>query len=145
MGYIEVPESGLVYLDASPIIYAIEKISPYAEMLQPLWQVLSTEKVQIAGSELLLLEILVKPIQIGDGQLETSFRRFLSAKEMNLLPITTAVLEEAIRLRAKIGIKTPDAIHAATAKLAGCDLFVTNDKLFERVPGLPVIVLNHYI
>ena len=39
-------------------------------------------------------------------------------------------------------LKTPDAIHAATALLAGCALFVTNDRGFKRVPGLRLAVLD---
>lgn len=36
MGQLALPTSGLVYLDASPIIYSVEKISPYQEIMQPL-------------------------------------------------------------------------------------------------------------
>jgi predicted nucleic acid-binding protein len=39
-------------------------------------------------------------------------------------------------------LKTPDAIHAATALLAGCALFVTNDPAFKRIAGLPVGLLS---
>jgi predicted nucleic acid-binding protein len=44
---------------------------------------------------------------------------------MRLLPITRPILLEAARLRAATKLKTPDAIHAATAMDAGCALFVT--------------------
>ena len=37
---------------------------------------------------------------------------------MRLLPITQSILREAARLRATIKLKTPDAIHAATASAA---------------------------
>jgi predicted nucleic acid-binding protein len=56
------------------------------------------------------------------------------------------VLREAARLRATIaGLRAPDAIHAATALLSGCALFVTNDAGFKRVPGLPLVVLDDVI
>lgn len=60
-----------------------------------------------------------------------------------LAPITAAVLREAARLRAAIpALRTPDALHAATALLEGCTLFLTNDKGFRRVPRLPVVLLD---
>ncbi|MBC7527815.1 MAG: PIN domain-containing protein, partial [Chthonomonadaceae bacterium] len=60
-----------------------------------------------------------------------------------LLPITKDVLREAARLRATIsGLKTPDAIHAATALLNQCRLFITNDRGFLRVPGLNTAILD---
>jgi len=51
------------------------------------------------------------------------------------------ILERAAQLRAATNLKTPDAIHAATALEHGCTLFVTNDSTFRRVPGLPVTIL----
>lgn len=142
MGSLSLFEPGLTYLDASPIIYAIEKISPYDTLLQPLWEPRTSEFPYFVGSELLLLETLVKPIQAGDELLQTAFRHFLYAREMQLIPISTTILETALQLRATVNLKTPDAIHAATALQTGCKLFITNDPVFRRVSNLSVIVLN---
>ena len=143
MGSLDLPKEGLIYLDTSPVIYAVEKIPPYAELLQPLWLLAASGKVQLVGSELLILETLVKPIQLGDQELITAFQNFLASQEMTLLPISSRILEKATQYRAKLGIKTPDAIHIATARLAKCDLCVTNDKAFTRVPNLNVTVLQN--
>ena len=43
------------------------------------------------------------------------------------------------------GLKTPDALHAATALRAGCALFITNDTDFRRVEGLPTVVLDDVV
>jgi len=60
-----------------------------------------------------------------------------------LIGITEDVLREAARLRAIIpGLKTPDAIHAATALVHGCVMFITNDMGFRRVPNLPLVLLD---
>ena len=142
VGSLTLPETGTIYLDASPIIYSIEKIAPYDALLNPLWQAAKSGQLRLVGSELLLLETLVKPVQLGDHLLETAFRQFLHAREMQLVPVTTAILEEAIQLRAKTRIKTPDAIHVATARLAQCDLFLTNDYGLRQVADLPLIVLQ---
>jgi predicted nucleic acid-binding protein len=39
-------------------------------------------------------------------------------------------------------LKTPDALHAASALQVGCVQFVTNDIGFRNVPGLPVVILD---
>jgi predicted nucleic acid-binding protein len=60
-----------------------------------------------------------------------------------LISITPNILREAARLRATIPtLKTPDAIHAATALLSNCALFITNDLGFRRVPGLVLAILD---
>ena len=65
---------------------------------------------------------------------------------MRVEPITEAVLRRGAQLRAAAPtLRTPDAIHAATALEAGCAMFLTNDTDFRTVPGLPVTVLNDVV
>ena len=62
------------------------------------------------------------------------------AREVSLIPATRDLWEDSARIRADTGLKTPDALHAATALRAGCALFVTNDTDFRRVDDLPVVL-----
>ncbi len=135
------PASGSVYVDANVVIYAVEKIDPYHSLLEPLWLAAQAGRLQIVTGEITWLETLVKPLREGNAALETLFRAFLTAREVRLVPATLATWERAARLRA-LGLKTPDAVHAATALDSGCVLFVTNDTGFRRVPGLPIVVLS---
>lgn len=57
------------------------------------------------------------------------------------MPTTLTIWEQAARLRA-LGLKTPDAVHAATGLAGSCALFLTNDPIFLRVPNLPVTILS---
>lgn len=97
------------------------------------------------GSELLLLETLVKPIREQDAALEISFRHILAHSDLRLIPISRPILERAGRLRAASKIHTPDAIHAATALSLNCTTFLSNDKGFRRVEGLPVQLLSEIV
>jgi predicted nucleic acid-binding protein len=141
MGTLSLPTSGPVYVDTNTVIYAVEKIEPYASLLQPLWTKANSGELNIVTSELTWLETLTKPICDGNATLEKVFRAFLSAREISLIPATLSIWEQAARLRG-LGLKTPDALHAATALASGCTTFLTNDAGFQRVSSLPVTVLS---
>lgn len=146
MGELVLPTSGTVYLDANGFIYSIERIDPYRAALDMLWQAVSIGQVSVVTSELTLLEVLVKPLKIGDTTVAETFRTVLRrTPEVQMLPITQIVLERAANLRATVGLKTPDALHAATALLNDCALFVTNDSAFRRAVGLNIAVLHEFV
>ena len=142
MGSLSLPSSGSVCMDANSIIYSVEGVEPYRTLLEPMWHMSGSATFWLASSELVLLEVLVGPLKTGDIRLETNFRSILQhSSDVQLLPITQQILERAAQLRAAHSLKTPDAIHAATALEHGCTLFVTNDTAFRRVPGLTITVL----
>ncbi len=61
MGALTLPSGGSVYIDANAIIYSIERIEPYRELLAPMWQEARAGRFTLASSELVALETLVKP------------------------------------------------------------------------------------
>jgi predicted nucleic acid-binding protein len=141
VGALSLPTSGDVYVDANAVIYAVEKIEPYCSLLEPLWQAAQAGHLQIVTSELTWLETLTQPLRTGNSVLEALFRAFLTAREVRLVPATLSLWEQAARLRG-VGLRTPDALHAATALATGCVLFITNDPGFQRVIGLPLVILS---
>lgn len=141
MGALSIPASGHVYVDANTVIYAVERIEPYRTLLEPLWYAAHQQQISLVTSELTWLETLVKPLRDNNTRLATLFRSFLTAQEMMLVPATLPIWEHAARLRG-VGLKTPDALHAATALAVGCSLLVTNDPVFLRVGQLPVTILH---
>ena len=145
MGSLSLPASGVIYIDTAPIIYSVEKHPDYAPSLRPVWAASKSGAIQVITSELALLETLVGPLKHGDSELADVYSELLTATEMRLLPITVEVLRDAARLRADTNMKTPDAIHAATALAARCDLFVTNDGGFRRVASLPVVIISEVV
>lgn len=145
MGSLIPPESGVVYFDANAFIYSVEKTEPYRTSLDPVWQSARKAAIKIASSEIVIVETLVRPIREGDHLLEDIYRGLLlNSTEVNLIPISHPILDRAARIRAKTGLKTPDAIHAATALECDAKIFITNDASVRRVPGLPIAVLSEY-
>ena len=139
---LTLPSSGSVYLDASAIIYSVERNEPYLTLLAPAWQQAEAGQLVVVCSELVIAETLVRPIRERDLDLEATFRDVFAAPEVQVVPATRRLWEETARLRAATGLKTPDALHAATALQAECALFITNDADFRRVDGLPVTIMD---
>jgi predicted nucleic acid-binding protein len=143
LGTLVLPITGAVYVDANTLIYRIETIQPYLTTAAPLWDALRAGTQSVITSELSLLETIVKPLQLGNTSLQELFETILyNTKGFSCLPITRQILEAAAQVRATFGLKTPDAIHAATALSEGCTLFVTNDVAFRRISGLNVAILS---
>ena len=145
MGPLTLPTHGPVHLDANGFIYSVERVESYRTLLEPMWQQARAGQFDVASSDITVLETLVKPLREDDKVVEMLLRSMFDAHEVSLIPATRELWEDSARIRAATGLKTPDALHAATALSAGCTLFVTNDGDFRRVQGLPVIVLDDLI
>lgn len=132
----------MLYFDTAPIIYSVEKHPAYWPALETLWAVSGAEKFQLVTSELTLLETLVQPVRDGNAELVAAYEEFLSRDDIHLIPITAEVLRYAAELRANHNLKTPDAIHAATAITSGCQHLIANDNGFRRLTNIDVIILD---
>ena len=128
-----------VYLDSNVFIYAVERVTPYADALRPLFQSVRDGETRAVTSEITLAETLVKPLRQRDAELRVEFESALAGPGLTVVPVSRAVLVQAARLRAAMRMKLPDAVHAATAQLAGCDALLTNDTGIGAVPGVEVV------
>ena len=142
MGSIVLPSEGPVYVDAQVLIYSVEKHPVYASLLRPLWSAVQAGQLDVVSSELVVLEALVVPYRNQDTALIAVFDRFFIQPGFRLEPITQAIHRSAAQLRAITRLRTPDAIHAATAMQTACTEFFTNDKSFRSVAGLRTQTLD---
>ena len=142
MGQLNLPDSSLVYIDTVIVIYSIEKFPGYFSLLEPMWQKLQARTIQIITSEITLLETLIMPIRQSNTDLIRRYEALLFSPEISLVAVNQAILRSAATLRAQTNLKTPDAIHAATALNKGCTVFLTNDAALRKVPGLSTVVLK---
>ena len=110
-----------------------------------LWKSLKANEIEVFTSELTLLETLVQPIKQNNQPLVSAYETLLTNTDIKLLPISLDILRESANLRAVQNLKTPDAIHAATAFSANCEYFITNDDGFKRLSNINVIILSELI
>ena len=126
-----------IYLDACVIIYIVEKHPVYSSRIENLMSLVPLS--EFCYSPLARLECLVMPFRMKDSQLEKTYEAFFNAQ--NILPMPPDVFDEAAKLRADFtGLKTPDALHLATALYHNCDEFWTNDNRLDKVK--PNLVKN---
>ena len=85
------------------------------------------------------------PYRVGDDALATRYEELLSgSRGLTLVGLDRNLLREAARLRATRGLKTPDAIQAATALGAGCTALLTNDRDLGGLEGVRVVQVGAY-
>ena len=142
MGQLNIPAASIVYVDTAIVIYSIEKFPDYFPLLEPMWKQLQSSQIQVITSELTLLETLVMPLRNGNTDLIARYEAMLLSSEISLIPISQAILKQAASIRATTNLKTPDAIHAASALNLGCTIFLTNDAGLRNIPALSVVVLK---
>ena len=133
----------MVGLDAAPLIYFAEEHPHYLPIVEPLFLALDAGTLQAVASTVALLEVLVYPLRAKDVRLAQAYRDILhNSGALTMIPVSAEIAELAAQLRASFTIKTPDAIHMATAVYTGASFFVTNDARLPTIPGLHVLVLD---
>jgi predicted nucleic acid-binding protein len=137
------PTAGVVVLDTAPLIYLIERHPKYAARLEPLWRSAERGEVFLLVSELALSEALVLPLREENARLVMAYELLMREPGIRVEPVDWPVLRRASELRAsKPSLRMPDAMHLATADLAKCEVFVTNDKSLRGLATLNVVVID---
>jgi len=130
---------GLIYLDACLLIYAIEDHPVWAGDVRAALK--NEPDARFAVSPLIKMECLVKPLKTGDVVMQRRYEEGLN--EFVQLPMVGTIFLQAAMLRARFGLKTPDALHLACAQHHGCTALWTNDeRLAQAGHGLARSVLT---
>lgn len=132
-----------VYIEAAPLIYYIEENAAYIERMDAIVSLIDRAPLEAVSSVITLTEVLNQPMKLARADLERAYRDILlNSNRFHLLDVTTAIADVAARLRAEYSLRTPDALHVATALQSNCDLFLTNDSAIKRVAAIRVVTLD---
>jgi predicted nucleic acid-binding protein len=129
-------------------IYHFEDHPTYAPLTHVLFEAVDRGDLLAVVSVLVVGEVLTGPKKAGDQEMLLHYRHVFSAyPNLELHPVTLQIMDYASDLRALYRLKTPDAIHVATALCHGAQVFVTNDKHLRKVDaeGLTVLVLSDFV
>lgn len=129
----------MIYLDSCILIYAVEDESSRGSTVRQ--RLAEAHSAEIAISHLVIMECLVGPLKSADLTLHDHYVRAFA--QFRVLELGRDEFLRAAQLRARQGLKTPDALHLATVQLSGCEELWTNDeRLAEAAGGLAVNVVR---
>lgn len=132
----------LIALDTMCFIYQFERRTPFAAATRALFEGVERRSLTASASVLVLTEVLTLPLREQDDALATRYRALLSTfPNLSLKPVDDAVAARGAELRARYGLRTPDALHLASAQLAGARAFVTADSRLAAVREIEVLML----
>lgn len=133
----------ILFLDACALIYRFEGADPFRVAARDLIAQLTAGQpvVDVVVSRLSVLECRVKPLREGDVALLKKYDDFFAA--IQIVELSAEVVDVATHLCVRHGLKTPDALQAASAlSLQGAALFVTADAGFAQVSALEVRLIR---
>jgi predicted nucleic acid-binding protein len=131
-----------VFLDTAPVVYFVEEHPVFLPMVEPFFDAIDQGNILGVVGPVTLAECLVMPFRTRRLDLQEQFIELLT----NLEGIDSTSISEQTgvlsgRLRASYNLQLPDALQIATAIEAGCDAFLTNDRMLSRVTDLRVVIL----
>lgn len=134
-----------IFLDTAPVIYFVERNPEYFARVEPFFQRLEAGDFVAVTSPITLSECLMHPIRDGAVELREAFEAAITfGCNTSFVVVDAAVSRRAAELRVQYGFRLPDALQLATAMVAGCDAFLTNDLRLRQVTGLDVLVVKEF-
>lgn len=135
----------LLGVDTMVLIYHFEENEEFGPAASELLQATEDGRCRLVVSILGRLEALVAPKRHGREDLCRRYREvFEGFPNLEVVLVDDRVAEIGSDLRAMHSLRTPDAIHLATALHRGADAFVTQDDRHfpSKVDGVPVLAIR---
>jgi predicted nucleic acid-binding protein len=136
------PEPPLFGVDSMVLIYHFESHERFGRPAAALLSAAEEDRCRLVVSILGRLEVLVAPKRHGREDLCRRYSEVFEAfPNLTVAPVDAMVVEVASDLRAAHNLRTPDAIHLATAVDRGAGAFVTEDERHypAEAYGVPVL------
>lgn len=136
-----------VYVDTNILIYLFEGFKQYAQPIQVIADCVDARDSVLLTGEITLAEILVAPFKQNNLQAVSAYSKALNDRQfIQLIPTSRKIYTKTAFLRASLPqMKTPDAIHMASAIEGGADMFLTNDKKLKTPREIERILLDDFV
>jgi len=129
-----IPKGSRVLLDTVALIYFLEENQRYSKKAEKIFGRIESGELQGVMANLVFAELLVPLYRSGDPQAAAGLtNRLINFRNLEVITLTTEISREAARLRADYGLRTPDAIHGATAIINQATGILTNDKRLKAL------------
>jgi predicted nucleic acid-binding protein len=134
-------------LDAMASSYQLANHPSNASLTTVVLEAVESAAVTGLTTAITLAEILTLPAQAEDREAMRDYELYLTHfPNLTILPLDVGLAREAALVRAATGLRTPDAIQVAAARVARVDAIVTNDRRWARSVTEPhVLLLDEYV
>lgn len=135
-----------IALDTAVFIYQLESNTRYVGLTDRIFAWLERSGHHAITSTITMTELLVQPYRTLDQSRVDGFYGLLSTfPNLEWIAPDVKIADLAARIRAIHGLRTPDAVQAATAVQNQATALVTNDATLERVQGIEILVLERIV
>lgn len=135
-----------IALDTSVFIYQVEANPRYVELTDQVFKWIEAPGNVAFTSTITMTELLVHPYRDASKERVDVFWTLLSTyPQLQWIAPDLPIADTAARLRARYGLRTPDALQAATAVHAGASVLVANDSAFRNVTEFETLLLDEHI
>ena len=135
----------LIALDTSVLVYFLEGHAVFGGAAEAVLSAVQAGQVEALLSSVALMELLVRPLAAGQPGIadehEAALRR---VAHLRIVPFNGDAHRRAAELRAKYGLRPPDALLVGSAVAEGATAYVTNDARLRVVEELDVVLLSDF-
>jgi predicted nucleic acid-binding protein len=97
-------------------------------------------------SSISLTELMVRPLQVGDGDLADLYRVLLhEMPNLETVSVDSTIAARAAEVRTANNTGPTESLLIATALESGATAFVTSDPALKQVKGIKVMLLDEYL
>jgi len=135
-----------VGFDTSIFIYQLEDSPQYAALSDEALGALSGGTFKGVTSILTLMEVGVRPLQLGRDDVTDEYELLLSTfPNLLIVDLDRACARRAAQLRATYRLRPADSLQVAACLHHGATALLTNDKGLRRVQELQVVILDDFV
>jgi predicted nucleic acid-binding protein len=140
------PRLPLYGVDTMLFVYHFENHPQFGPGATRLLEAAEHDRLRLVTSVLTVMEVLVVPKREGQVQLCNRYRElFASFPQLTVRSIDQSIAEVASDLRATYTLRTPGALHLATAIVAGAEAFVSGDRRLPQISAIRVIGIDQAV
>ena len=132
-----------VYFDSNIFIYLLEGNDELSDLLADIKELIANRDIGIFSTALAYTELIPPHAKQRNNKGIESAIEFLDS--FNLIAPNKEILIHAGVLRGETGMKTPDAIHVATAIASSCDIFLSNDKNIRVPQNIQRVIFSDHL
>ncbi|MBW1717360.1 MAG: PIN domain-containing protein [Deltaproteobacteria bacterium] len=133
----------VVALDTMLFIYSMEARRSYIPFLRSIFYCIEKGLTKGVTSTITLTEVLIKPLKDQNIKAVKSYKFLLNNfPNLRMVNIDPQVAEKGAELRARYGIRIPDALQIASGIENQATIFLSNDCNLKKIKEIEIVLVK---